>query len=308
MTNSTTARTFLGLNAAFSLVMGVALTIAPAAAADLFFTETASWQVTVLRLLGIGLILFGADLILMVRDRFLTKGKVMAITVMDVGWVVGSAILLITAGALVTGTGKAVILVVAAFVAIFAAGQYSGARKIVPALSQASVTSRSGKLLAHVSRPVHAPRDVVWRVMNDHPGYADVADNLSKVEVVRGDGIGMQRRCYGPKGENWLETCDRYEDGHAFGFRVHTEAEDYPYPMSKLHGVWSVKASESGSVFAIDIDITPKGSALTRALFTMAAKQKFKPVLADLADAWAARMEREARAEPAPSGTRGKKS
>jgi hypothetical protein len=131
--------------------------------------------------------------------------------------------------------------------------------------------------------------------MNDHPGYADVADNLSKVEVVNGEGVGVQRRCYGLKGENWLETCDLYDDGRAFGFRVHTGADDYPYPISDLHGEWSVEPNGAGSRFAISIEAAPKGNLLVQTLFKTAAKRQFKAVLVDLADAWADRMEREAR-------------
>ncbi|WGH78576.1 SRPBCC family protein [Jannaschia ovalis] len=295
MDTSRTARTYLGLNAAFSLAMGAGLLIAPNVSADLLFRESASWQPAALRLLGAGLILFGAALILMARDRFLTAGQVLVITMMDIGWILGSALLLLVGGGLFSGFGQAVILAVAGVVAVFAIGQFVGARRIEPPLSQASVTIAGGKIRASVSRAVDAPQDVVWRVMTDHPGYADVADNISKVEVVRGEGLGMQRRCYSPKGENWLETCDLYEDGRAFGFRIHTEADDYPYPISDLHGTWSVARDGEGSKFAIAIEARPKGDFLTQTLFKTAAKRQFKCVLSDLADAWAARMEREAR-------------
>ncbi|MEW9920585.1 SRPBCC family protein [Marimonas sp. MJW-29] len=295
MEHSKTARIFLGLNAAFSLATGLGLVITPNQLGELLFMGSAPWQPVVLRLLGIGLVLFGLGLILMARVRFLTKGQVMFITMMDIGWILGSALLLVLGGYLFSAFGQASVIVVAGFVAVFAFGQYVGAQKIAPPLSRASVTISGGKIVASVSRPVNAPRDVVWRVMNDHRGFADVADNLSKVEVVKGDGIGMQRRCYGPKGENWLETCTLFEDNRAFGFRVHTEADDYPYPITDLHGKWSVGREGEGSRFAIVIEARAKGNLLTRTLFKVAAKRLFRIVLADLADAWAARMEREAR-------------
>ena len=141
---------------------------------------------------------------------------------------------------------------------------------------------------------MNAPEEVVWRVMNDHPGYATVADNISKVEVVKGDGMGMQRKCYGPNGESWLETCNLYEHGRAYGFRVHTDADDYPYPISDLRGEWSLERNGAGSTFTIKIKAAVKGNFLVRAMFKMAAKRQFKVVLMDLADAWAVRMEREA--------------
>lgn len=296
MDTTKTARTFLGLNAIFSIILGADFVIAPGFAADMLFVEQAAWQAITLRVLGVGLILFGLDLALMAKNRFVTAGQVKFITMMDIGWVVASAALLVIDGHLFTGFGQVAIVVVAALVLIFAIGQYIGANKIQPPLSEASVRISQGKIHATVNRVVNAPEDVVWRVMNDHPGYADVADNIAKVEVVQGEGMGMQRRCYGPKGENWLETCDLYDEGRAFGFRIHTEAKDYPYPISDLHGEWSVQRDGQGSKFAIDIEAKPKGNFFIQTLFKSAAKRQFRVVLADLADAWAARMEQEARA------------
>lgn len=296
MKTAKTARRFLTMNAIVSLLVGADFLLAPSYAAGLLFAEPADWQRPALMMLGGGLILFGLDLVLMARSRFLSKTLVLVISAMDAGWVAASAGVLLVYGSVFTPFGQAAIVVVACFVAIFAVGQAIGARRIEPPLSNASVTLSNGKILAAVDRLVDAPQDVVWRVMSDHPGYADVADNLSKVEVVKGDGPGMQRRCYGPKGESWLETCDLYEEGRAFGFRVHTDAADYPYPLSDLHGRWSVARHGIGSKFAIRIEARPRGGLLVRTLFKAMAKRKFKIVLADLADAWAERMEREARA------------
>lgn len=297
MENSKTARAFLALNAAFSLLIGAVFLIAAGFAADKLFVDLASWKTLSIRTLGFGLIIFGLDLIFMSTNRFVTKGQILLISIMDVGWVLGSAFLFATYGNLFSGFGKVTIVVVAICVTVFALGQYLGALTISERLSQATVTYEDGKIQAKVSRAVNAGSDVVWRVMNDHAGYADVAENITKVEVVEGDGIGMQRRCYGPKGENWLETCDLFEDGRAFGFCIHTEAEDYPYPISELHGKWSVEDHGVGSKFVINIEATPKGSVLVQTLFRLAGKRQFRATLADLADAWAARMEREVRVQ-----------
>ncbi len=66
------------------------------------------------------------------------------------------------------------------------------------------------------------------------------------------------------------------------------------YPFAELTGRWRVEKHLVGSEFDIDIVATLKGNAFSRWLFAMVAKPQFKTVLIDLADAWAARMEREA--------------
>lgn len=294
MDTTKTARIFLGLNAAFSLVIGVGFILASNGVSQLLFTQSADWQATTILILGIGLIIFGLDLVIMATNRLITKNQVMFIIIMDIGWVIVSILLIFLENSLFTAAGQTSIIVVSLFVVIFATGQFVGARKIVAFLSDASVVIKGDKLQAIVKRSVNAPTDVVWRVMNDHPSYSDVADNISKVEVVSGDGLGMQRRCYGLKGENWTETCDLFEDGYTYGFKVHTDAADYPYPISELEGRWSVVPHGSGSQFTIDIHAIPKGNFLYRTMFRTVAKRRFKTILIDLANAWAKRMEHEA--------------
>ena len=57
MSTTTTARTFLALNAAFSALIGLELIIFPDITVHLMFTDQAGWKPLVLRLLGMGLIL-----------------------------------------------------------------------------------------------------------------------------------------------------------------------------------------------------------------------------------------------------------
>lgn len=295
MSTTKTARTFLGLNTCFSILCSIVLLLFPDYFSKLMFQDPASWVPLAMRVLAAGLLLFAVYLVLLVANQYVTKAEVMTIVVMDIGWIAASAAFVVFGQELLTFNGILVIDVVALFVGIFATGQFLGARKIVPPLSRASLTSHNGLITASVRRQVNASPEAVWKVMNDHPGYADVANNLSKVEVVSGEGEGMLRRCYGPKGENWTETCDTFEEGRSYGFKVHTEATDYPYPIRDLSGRWSVVPGENGTEFAIDISAMPKGSFLTKLLFTIATRLTFRKVLIDLADAWSNRMEREAK-------------
>lgn len=296
MSATTIARVFLALNAAFSLSTGLGLIVLPGDVAQMLFLAPAGWKPVLLSLLGVGLIVFAFSLVLMAGNRFVTKQQVMWIVYADLGWLLASGALVVLERQAFSNSGMVAIGIVAACVAFFAAGQFAGPRNIRPPESQASVHSKNGILIARVERAVDASAEKVWKVMTDHPGYADVARNISRVEVLSGEGIGMKRRCFGPKGENWTETCDLFEEGRSFGFKIHTEAPDYPYPISELQGRWSVEAAGSGSLSSIDIEAKPKGGFLSRALFSSVAKRQFKAVLIDLADAWSQRMEQPASA------------
>jgi len=291
MSQSSTARTFLGLNAVFSVVTGAVLLFMSGAVARMMFVDPGDWKSIILFVLGIGLLVFALDLTMLATNRFVSRTDVMLIVIADIGWVIASAVLITWFQTLFTSNGVLAIEIVAAFVTLFAVGQFIGSRKIVSPTPKINFRTKDGCLIATVTRKVDAPASIVWDVMNDHPGYADVASNLSKVEVIVGEGIGMMRRCYGPKGENWEETCDLYEDGRSFGFKIHTEASDYPYPFDSLRGLWSVEPSGEGSEFSIELSAKPKGNFIIKALFGPIARRQFTPVLIDLADAWATRME-----------------
>lgn len=294
MPHSAAARIFLKLNSQFSALNGVILLAAAGLIAPALFASPADWAAAGLRGLGVGLLGFAGVLYALSKYKFVSRAQVNEVVFLDALWVVGSVIMIAFLGDLFTTNGILIVTVVAMMVAAFAIAQFAAAAKIEKPVPVAKVERRDGKLYASVNRTVNAPNEMVWAVMTDHPAYADVADNIAKVEVLSGDGLGMKRRCYGLKGESWEETCDLYEPGHAYGFRIHTEADDYPYPFAELSGRWTVEERQAGSEFDIEIVALLKGNALSKWLFVAMAKPQFKTILIDLADAWAERMEREA--------------
>jgi hypothetical protein len=296
-TSTTAARKSLKINGVFSLLTAVPLLLAAGTVASILFADPVNWATWSLRGLGVGLIGFAGLVYALSQHRFVSRAMVNEIAALDLLWVIGSIVLIAFFGHILTTSGTVIVAAVAMVVAFLALSQFVSAARIEKTVPRAKVQMSGGQLHASVKRTVRAPTATAWKVMTDHPGYADVASNLSKVEVLSGNGLGMERRCYGPKGENWTETCDLHDPGRSFGFRVHTEAEDYPYPFAELSGRWSVEGHPEGAKFQIEIFGKLKGNAVSRWLFGTMAKPQFKTVLIDLADAWAERMEREAREE-----------
>ncbi|NOH13019.1 MAG: SRPBCC family protein [Chloroflexi bacterium] len=110
-----------------------------------------------------------------------------------------------------------------------------------------------------LAKIIDAPVESAWAVIADMEGYADItADGVSKVEVLEGEGEGMLRRCYNQRGESWTETCPVWEEGHQFRFVVHTDAPDYPYPLSHVEGLWSVEATPQGTLIKARFDYAMK--------------------------------------------------
>ncbi|MFY0595345.1 MAG: SRPBCC family protein [Cognatishimia sp.] len=292
MSDQATARKFLLANASFSILTGITCLSAAAPIAGLLMYASPDWMPLVLRLMGLGLLSFALIVGSIALHPRLSRFWTMQIVQADLGWIVGTAVLTWLYAESFTTLGLWVLWSVAALVMIFALGQYRGAKGIKPATTDVTFAIDEGTLVASTRRKVKAPQNVVWQIINDHPAYADVADNISKVEVIEGDAIGMQRRCYGPHGENWTETCDLYEEGRLYGFTVHTEADSYPYPFETVQGRWSVNGEGTDSEFLIEIFVKAKGNAFARAMFNKLAPSKFSGLLERLGDRWADRMEK----------------
>jgi len=97
-----------------------------------------------------------------------------------------------------------------------------------------------------------------YQVMPDRAGYAGVANNLSRVEVVSGGGLGMRRRCYDNRGRGWSETCSLWEEGYAYSFDLQTSAPDYPYPLREMKGTWRAEPFKEGSRVILEFVALPK--------------------------------------------------
>ena len=130
MSTAIPARAFLGMNAGFSLLTGATLLIRPDAVSRMMFAAPAGWQPFVMRALGLGLLIFAVVLIMMAKNRHVTRSQIMLIVVADIGWIIGSALLLALARSLFTANGTLMVAGIAALIGIFAVGQFIGARRI----------------------------------------------------------------------------------------------------------------------------------------------------------------------------------
>lgn len=154
---------------------------------------------------------------------------------------------------------------------------------------------QNGRLHKTASRIVPVSPEAAWKVMTDHQGYAEVADNLSRVEVVSGHGLGMCRRCYDTRGQGWSETCTLWDEGRAYAFSVDTQAPDYPYPLRELSGVWRVEPADGGSRVTLEFVARARWGVLGQLMLRLLARPAERICLR-LLERWEAVMLEQARA------------
>jgi ribosome-associated toxin RatA of RatAB toxin-antitoxin module len=133
------------------------------------------------------------------------------------------------------------------------------------------------------SRVFDAPPDLVWEVITDTDLYAEVAPNLSRVEVLEGEGEGMVRECADTEGTAWTETCTAWEPGRRYAVEVHVEESPIHRPLfHSFAGEWAMEEREDGVLVTMRFDYEPRygpfgwllgkagereGGRLTRAIF-----------------------------------------
>jgi hypothetical protein len=129
MTESQTLRRAFLCNGVFSLLSGATFLLAGGALA----VAAGLPGGLPLRIVGAGLLPFGAFLLWLSRRETLHARDGRAISLCDLLWVLGTAAVLLGWPELMNATGQGVAIAIAGVVAGFAAWQWAGARRIVAA-------------------------------------------------------------------------------------------------------------------------------------------------------------------------------
>lgn len=292
--NAQSLRAALTANGVFSLLSGIVCVAAPGTVADLLFASPFTLlglsAQTVVFELGIGLLLFAALVFWTAFQSRISRGRAKLITVMDAGWVLASLDLLIFLSALFTTAGVWIVGGVAAIVGVFALEQIYGLMVLYQGRNSVEAKTEGRRLTLTATAVTNATPERVWQVMSHHEAYADVADNIAKVEVLSGAGADTERKCTDNKGNSWTETCTLWEEGRAYAFRVHTDAPDYPYPIAQLNGKWSLEPLAEGTRITMVFKVTGKTGLLNGLIFRLMAAP-FSAVCDRLLSNWIAVME-----------------
>lgn len=294
--NSSVIRGALLMNAAFSSVCAIFLLTVTESIALSFFKGNTIWfeidAKKVLVGLGIGLVLFAFLLLFRANQKFISQKDVKAIIIGDILWVLVSIVALLNAENILTATGHRYVAIVAIFVFLFALLQIAGLNRLYQGKSQILINKSDNRLKLFAKRKVNAPSAIVWKLLTAHEDYADVADNLAKVEVLDGNGLGMSRRCTDLKGKSWTEIANLWEEGKRYGFQVNTQANDYPYPLQHLFAVWGVNAlQDNQSEIYMEFNLAHK-PGLKGGMFLLLMSSLFPKVVGNLFERWSEKMEK----------------
>jgi hypothetical protein len=287
--NQNLLRRSLQANALFSFLSGAVLIAAATYLSDIMFVipiQVLGFEIeTVLIASGIGILVFACDVWLISRPTRLNLMQARLIIAMDILWVIASGAVLLLWPEVFTTTGFVSIAIVAVIVADLGLMEFFGVLATYQGQSKIATHYQGDNLTITATNETEVPAEKVWAVMRQQERYADVADNLRSVSIVEGQGIGLIRECSDTRGNHWKETCTRWQEGEGFAFRVHTDAQDYPYPIAELSGDWSV--TDHGQVRQIKMTFQAKAKSglLNKLAFRLIATP-FAPVCDRLLRNW----------------------
>lgn len=272
-------RTALRANAAFSATSGLTALLWAHPLAD-WMGGFSPW---ILLALGPGLLLFAVILLLEARRARPVPSAALAISIADLAWVAGSAVLLIVAGHALSAGGAWTVIVVALVVLALATWQLAGLR----GLTRNTRGRTAARSAFAIHQEVAASPGAIWSVIRQLDRIGEFYSALRSVEVTGGlsDGthgdMPARRTCENHKGERWSEEVAALDDEkRELSLRFDSEAPGFPFPMHPMYGGWTVRRVSGKTCVTVWYEFTMKWGLLGELMAPLLA-DKFRPVMLD---------------------------
>lgn len=262
--NTRPLRVALVSNASFSLICAGLMIVHPTLVADWLGIQ----MPLILQVIGIGLVMFAADLLHQATRRRIATWRALYASVADFLWVIGTGIVLGLFSSALSQTSITLVLCVALAVLVFGAWQ-------LWAIGRAHRLS-NGALYRHcIVVSVNAPAGAMWGVIGRIGDIKQYMPTLTHSEVRDGKtpGVGAVRMCKDRTGRQWAEECIEFQPGRRFDVRFLSHAPDFPFPAKSMHGGWEVIPAGSGSEVMVWWELEPKPKVLAPILLPLLAFQ-----------------------------------
>ncbi|MFW6066960.1 MAG: SRPBCC family protein [Myxococcota bacterium] len=223
-------------NASFSAASGLIMVAAHSVLGNVLGPDVPA----VYLLLGLGLLSFATGLAwLAARPRPLW---VLGVVAADVGWIVGTTVLLAIFWADFEVAGVLAVAATNGVVALLVVYQLRGLSRTF------SVTGEPGRYEICVRVATHLPRERLWPVVADLGRIDQHLQDLrsSRMEGDAAPGEGAVRTCENRRGQRWSERCIEWREGSSFDVRFLTDRPGFPFPFSDMVGGWRLVPTDAG--------------------------------------------------------------
>lgn len=264
MNNGLSLRAALTGNAVFSTISGLLMLSRPAAV-ESWLGINAAWLI---QLIGVGLLLFAADLLHQATRKRLQTWRALYASAADFVWVAGTVVLLTLFSGAFSPLGIGLLIGVAAVVLVFGTWQFW-------AIAGVHRGSHRGQYRHCLVVETGVPAEDLWRVVADFGHISRYTPLLANsfIEDDKAPCCGAVRTCEDTAGRRWSEKCVQLQPGKSFTLEFNTEAEDFPYPASRMTGGWDITPTANGSQVMVWWELDPKPLWLGRVIVPLLAFQ-----------------------------------
>ncbi len=268
-------RRALAANAAFSLITGSVLAIASASVAPLVSVNASPW---IFAVIGAGLLLFGVFVAWLANRPAPDPLLALAVSIGDLTWVIGTAILLAVANGTLKLVGMAAMSLVAVCVLGFAIGQLRGISRLYV---------KDGDSRFRVCLDIHSRGSemAIWRNLANLGAISRFAPSLASSSLRSGTepAVGCIRDCVDKGGRSWSERCTSIDhEKRTLVMEFLAKEPGFPFPFVEMSGGWSVREGARGTVVKVWWEGTPKFpllNALILPLLSWQARRQFPAVV-----------------------------
>jgi len=257
-------RLALAANAAFSTSFGLLMSFQPKLIGEWLGVDAP----LVLQAVGIGLVIFAAELIYQATRQRVVTWRALIASAADFSWSIGSFVLLLAMPQLFSSLGNLVVLAVAAAVLVFGAWQLWAA-------GYAHKTGQDGEYRHCIIVESNAPADKLWRSIGDIGDIKNYMPLLKHSAILDGKapGVGAVRVCEDHAGKQWSEELTEFNPGRGFVVRFLSEAPNFPFPAKTMRGGWEITPSSAGSKVMVWWELTPKSKLAAPIILPLLAFQ-----------------------------------
>ncbi len=249
-------------NAIFSAGTGAAALLIPDGIAQLLGNLPPGW----IQLLGASLIGFALVVGFVATRSPVPPVPAAVISLADVGWVVGSVLVIVFGAPVLGGAGVLVVGGVAVAVAGFASIQIAGLRRY--ARNESGRTSAVSRF-DFVQRVPGDP-DLVWQRLRALDRIGEFYTDLTNVRVEKSDGV-VRRTC-GIEGSQWSEEVLVMDDAaRELVLQFDLSEGRFPVPATEMTGGWVVTETGGGSHVHLWYEYTLRGGWLGEILASLMA-------------------------------------
>lgn len=282
MKSSQPLRLALLANAAFSALSGVAFALFAVPLAS-FVSPGA--PPTDFLVVGIGLLLFAMLVGLLGRRARPDPWLALWVSAADLGWVLGSTLLLGLAWHHLAPGGVALIAGVAVIVLSFALAQLRGIGRLY-------ATARAGVFEVCIEVRSAGRADVIWGNLSNFANISRYASALSfsRLRNHAVTQVGAIRECGDHGGRQWAERCTRFDPAtREIEIDFLVDEPGNPFPFSQLVGGWQVRRGDAGLGSSVKVWLrgTPKPRLLAPLILPLTdwqSRRTFGPTIQRLAE------------------------